>query len=115
MDKEIRKNRLFLEGIEEKELYFPEDKEPVRIRRSYNKLLIFWILTGVLVLGGLGFAVYHQFFRKSTPDSEFANSFNKDLVQNKSDINRLLERPYLPDGNANPALTKCINLYKEIV
>lgn len=113
MDKEIRKNRLFLEGIEEEEFYFPENKEPVRIRRSYNKLLIFWILMGLLVLGGIGFAVYHQFFRNSSSGSEFAGAFNKDLIQNKSDINRLLERPYIPDGNANPALTKCINLYKE--
>ncbi|EKQ83028.1 tetratricopeptide repeat protein [Leptospira kirschneri] len=113
MDKEIRKNRLFLEGIEEEEFYFPEDKEPVRVRRSYNKLIIFWILMGLFVLGGIGFAVYHQFFRTSSAGSEFAGAFNKDLIQNKSDINRLLERPYIPDGNANPALTKCINLYKE--
>lgn len=81
MDKEIRKNRLFLEGIEEEEFYFPENKEPVRIRRSYNKLLIFWILMGLLVLGGIGFAVYHQFFRNSSSGSEFAGAFNKDLIQ----------------------------------
>ncbi|PKA02482.1 tetratricopeptide repeat protein, partial [Leptospira ellisii] len=113
MDNDIRKNRLFLEGMEEKELYFPEERAAVRVRRSYNKLLIFWILAGALVLGGLGFAVYYQFFKTKSAAGEFAGGFNKDLVQNKSDINRLLERPYLPDGNANPALAKCINLYKE--
>ncbi|PNV74441.1 tetratricopeptide repeat protein [Leptospira inadai] len=114
MENPIRKNRIFLETEEPKtSAYYGEEPDEFRPRRSYNKLAFFWGAMVLLVL--LAFLAAGWYYYTHRPGDLAGGSFSgsKDLLAPKGDISRLLERPYLPEGSANPQLTKCINLYKE--
>ncbi|PJZ68878.1 anaphase-promoting complex, cyclosome, subunit 3 [Leptospira perolatii] len=116
MDNPIRKNRIFLETEEEQPqptYYYGEEPGDFRPKRNYNKLAFFWATMGLLVVLAILFAVWFTFFKKE--NTQFTDGFpgNKELLTPKGDVNKLLERPYLPEGTSNPALSKCINLYRE--
>ncbi|TGK12339.1 tetratricopeptide repeat protein [Leptospira fletcheri] len=114
MENPIRKNRIFLETEEPKtSAYYGEEPESFQPRRSYNKLAFFWAAMVLLILLAFLAAGWYYFSHRSGEIAGGGFPGSKDLLAPKGDISRLLERPYLPEGSANPQLTKCINLYKE--
>ncbi|WP_167884092.1 tetratricopeptide repeat protein [Leptospira wolffii] len=115
MENPIRKNRIFLETEEPKpSFYYGDEPEEFRPKRQYGVMAYFWGAMVAVVLLFLALGIWYQFFRDKTPD--FAGSGfggGKSLLLPKGDVSQELERPYLPNGTNNPALTKCVNLYKE--
>lgn len=80
-----------------------------QIRQSSSFLP--WVLFVVLFLMVAGFGVWYQFLRK--PEAFKENNPKMGLIEKSGSIDKILERPYLPESSLNPALAKCINLYRD--
>jgi tetratricopeptide (TPR) repeat protein len=70
-----------------------------------------WVLFVILFLIVSGFGIWYQFLRK--PEVLVDNSPKLDLFEKTGNIDKILEKPYLPESALNPALAKCITLYRD--
>jgi len=70
-----------------------------------------WIIFIFLFFIVTGFAIWYQFLREDAKsESEKTSPFSTEKM---GYVDKIFEKPYLPEGSLNPALAKCINLYKQ--
>lgn len=114
----IKKNRLKFESVEpetnanvtqyETDEFNSIDQIP-RYKSSTLPWILFFVLLLIIVLGG-GY-LWYQYGNSGSPLSKLGKG---DLAPDKTGtIDRILEKPYLPESSLNPGLSKCINLYRD--
>ncbi len=116
----VKKNRLRFDepGQEppvENQIYENwQSDEPLQTRRVYNKFpatFYLWIGFFFLLAVAISFGIWYQFYYKGKAKPEFA--YKNELLLDKKNLDKIIENPYLPDSSLNPALAKCINLYRD--
>lgn len=97
------KNRFSLENESGNENRFQEKTE---FKRVYQPMHLLWIAFILLFLLLLSFGIWYYYKNKT----EKLNNNNL-ITESNGNIERLIEKPYLPDSSLNPELNKCIKLY----
>ncbi|MCE9499566.1 MAG: tetratricopeptide repeat protein, partial [Leptospira sp.] len=115
---DVPKNRLRFEAPDQPAEEFDfssveDDNAPLKSRRIYTKFpasFYFWGALVVLLLGFISFGIWFQFFRKSASGDL---AFKNELLFDRKNLDKIIEKPYLPDSSLNPGLAKCIHLYRD--
>jgi tetratricopeptide (TPR) repeat protein len=113
----LKKNRMKIESVEPENdpsvtQYETEDYTAFRDKQiRQNSSFVPWALFIFIFLLVAGFGVWYQFLRKSEVFTE--NLPKQDILEKTGNIDHLLEKPYLPESSLNPALAKCITLYRD--
>lgn len=110
---EPKKNRIRFENIETESnpaitQYETDEYTATELRKNSSSFLP-WIVFIVLFLLVVGFGIWYQFLREGAGISTKPNEEFSKL----GTIDKIFEKPYVPESSVNPELAKCINLYKQ--
>lgn len=112
---EPKKNRIRFENTEVDSspdiTQYETEEYTTRRKLGESGSFLPWVLFIFLFFIVAAFGIWYQFLREDVkPDSEKGATPFTDKMGN---IDKVFEKPYLPESSLNPGLAKCINLYKQ--
>ncbi|MCX7999180.1 MAG: tetratricopeptide repeat protein, partial [Leptospiraceae bacterium] len=106
---EPKKNRIRFENVETDPSITQYETDEYSTELKKDSSFLPWIAFIVLFLIVAGFGIWYQFLRGDSSTTKSKDEFSSKL----GTIDKIFEKPYIPEGSLNPELAKCINLYKQ--